>query len=222
MIRTGQPNFSKGIISDRLLGRVDVAAYNAGVKQGENVVVLKQGALTIRPGFEIVSECIAAGEWLMPFQFSNEQAYALALGPGYMQPLTNGGVVLEEELEIVGITNGYPMVVEAQNHGLEPGDRAFIDGVEGDLGPFLNNRIWTVGVVADDDHFAIPIDGTALPAFTSAVGGITRADPPDPPPAAPATPAPYVPPIPPPTYGGGDKYPPGYYPPWYIPPEPWF
>lgn len=203
MIRAPQLNFSKGVLSDRLLGRVDVAAYNAGVRQGENVIVLKQGALTFRPGFEIISECHAEGERLLPFQFSNEQAYALAFGPEYMQPLTDGGVVLEDELEIVGATNASPMVLEAQNHGFLPGDRVFIEGVGGALGVYLNNRVWPVVAGGDADHFAIDLDGTSLPAFTDSEGGITRADPlPDPPPVPP-TPAPYVPPEPPPVYGGG-------------------
>lgn len=203
MIRAGQLNFSKGILSDRLLGRVDVAAYNAGIRQGENVIVLKQGALTIRPGLEIVSECQAPGERLVPFQFSNEQAYALAFGQEYMQPLTDGGVVTEDELVIVGATNTNPMVLEAQNHGFIVGDRVFIKGVSGALGATLNNRVWRVTTVPDDDHFSIPLAGSELPAFTGSTGGITRDDPLPPPPVVPPTPPPYIPPIEPPVYRGG-------------------
>lgn len=203
MLRAGLLNFSKGVLSEKLLGRVDVAAYNAGLKRGENVVVLKQGAITIRPGFTVINEALDPKEWLLPFQFSDEQPYALAFGQGYMQPLTAGGVVTEEELAIVGITNTNPAVIEAANHGYSAGDQVFLDTINGALGDILNKRIWSVVGSLDDDHFSILLDATALPAFTGATEGITRADPPPPPPPVPPTPPPYVPPDPPPVYGGG-------------------
>ena len=206
MLRAGMLNFSKGVLSEKLQGRVDVNAYNAGLKRGENIVVLKQGAFTMRPGFQLVTECLSPDEWLVPFQFSDEQAYALVFGQEYMQPLTAGGNVLEEELVIVGITNENPMIVEAANHAYEPGDQVYFNQLDGDLGAVLNGRVWSVIASGDDDddHFAIDVDGTAFPAFSGATGGITRADPPPPPPPPPdPPPPPYVPPVQPPVYGGG-------------------
>lgn len=203
MLRAGLLNFSKGVLSEKLHGRVDVTAYNAGLKRGENIVVLKQGAFTIRPGFVAINEARDPLEWLMPFQFSDEQPYALTFGQGYMQPLTGGGVVLEEELAITNITNANPAVVTADNHAFGAGDQVFLDGIDGALGAILNKRIWPVVASVDADRFSIQLDATALPAFTGATGGITRADPPPPPPPVPPTPPPYVPPDPPPVYGGG-------------------
>lgn len=204
MLRSGMVNYSKGVISPRLWGRVDVAAYNAGVKRGENVIIYKQGALGIRPGFRVVNEVLDGGEErFVSFQFSDEQPYALALGQEYMQPMTGGGVVLEEELVIEGATNANPMVLTAQNHGFAAGEEVFVLGVEGDLGGFLNERIWTVVASLTDDTFSIDLDGTALPAFTSATGGTVRVDPPDPVTPPPATPPVLVAPAPPPVYSGG-------------------
>ena len=206
MLRSGLLNFSKGVLSERLLGRVDVAAYNAGLKQGENIVVLKQGAFSIRPGFRMISEALHTDEKLVSFQFSLEQPYALAFGDLTLQPLSKGGVVLEEELVIIGITNTDPMVVNAAYHGFVAGDQVYIQGQAGALGDALNDQVFEVVASLDPSHFSIAINGVGLPAFTASTGGITRVAPPDPPPAVPATPDPYVPPEEPQLYGGGHKF----------------
>jgi hypothetical protein len=204
MIRTGMVNFSKGVLSARVWGRVDVAAYNAGLRQGENIVVLKHGGFTLRPGWRFVSEAEADGERVFSFQFSDQQPYALAFGQAYMQPMTQGGVVLEEELTILGATNTNPMVLRVDYHGYSVGDRWFVQGVAGALGGFLNGRVWRVVAVPDATHIAINLDGTALPFFTSATGGTTRVAPPPPPPPPPPVPPPIEPPVSPPVYSGGD------------------
>lgn len=203
MIRYPQINFSKGVISERLLGRVDVEAYNSGLRKGQNIVVLKEGGFTIRPGFRYISEA-TEDEWLFPFQFSDEQAYALAFGQEYMQPLALGGVVLEDELEITGITAANPAVVEIAFHGNSAGDQIFFTGIQGALGDYMNGRVFTVIASLDDDHFSIDFDTTALPAFTTATGGTTLSGAVPPPPAPPTTPTPTPTPDPPPVYGGGD------------------
>lgn len=204
MLRAGLINFSKGVLSDRLIGRVDVAAYNAGLKRGDNIVIQKQGAFSIRPGFRYIAEALGPDERLFPFQFSDDQPYALAFGQEYLQPMTAGGIIVEEELQIEDIENTDPMRIAALNHGYVAGDQAFIQGVDGDLGDYLNNRVWQVVLVPSDDYFAINLDGVNLPAFTGATGGIERTDPAPVPPAVPPTPPPFVPPDPPPVYGGGN------------------
>src|SRR3569623_909147 len=55
-LRTAQPNFSKGVISDELVARSDVAAYASGRKRAENVIILKYGGVTKRPGTRLVAE----------------------------------------------------------------------------------------------------------------------------------------------------------------------
>ena len=41
MFRAGQPNFSRGVLAEHLHGRFDVDAYNAGLKEGTTVIILK-------------------------------------------------------------------------------------------------------------------------------------------------------------------------------------
>lgn len=55
-LRIGQSNFSKGVISDELVARIDVAAYASGLKRAENVIILKYGGVTKRPGTRLVAE----------------------------------------------------------------------------------------------------------------------------------------------------------------------
>jgi hypothetical protein len=202
-LRAGLPNFSKGVLSERLHGRTDVAAYNAGLKRGENIVILKQGAFSIRPGFRYVNDCLGEGEWLVPFQFSDEQPYALTFGQEYMQPLTGGGVVIEAELAITGITNAAQAVLSVDYHGLVVGDQVFLAGIDGAMGDLLNERVWNVMTVPTDGTFSIDADTSAVAAFSGATGGATNVAPPPPPPDVPPTPPPYEPPPAPPVYGGG-------------------
>ena len=55
MFRAGQPNFSRGEIGPELRGRFDVDAYSAGLEAARNVIVLKYGGLTKRPGTRLVA-----------------------------------------------------------------------------------------------------------------------------------------------------------------------
>lgn len=165
--RVGLLNFSKGILSDELLGRVDVAAYSAGLKRAENVVILKYGGVSRRPGTEIVAEVRDAAYpvRLIPFQFSIEQAYALELGQNYMRPAAGGGMVTETAQAITGSTQANPVVLTVAAHGWSANDDIFISwpaqsGLDG--GIFRASAVTTNTVT-------IPVNGTAFPAF--AAGG---------------------------------------------------
>jgi hypothetical protein len=195
-------NFSKGVLSRRLLQRGDVDAYRAGMLRGDNVVVLKYGGFSIRPGWRYIDDCQGEGEVLFPFSFSFEQTYALAMGQGYMQPLALGGFVLEDELAIAGATNADPVVLEVAYHGYEVGDRLFVPAGSVAGMTELNGKVWEVTGVPDDDHIEIDADGTGWGVFTGSTGGVTNSAPPPPPPPPPPVP-PAPPPPPPPNTGGG-------------------
>lgn len=204
MFRAGQPNFSRGVLAQHLHGRFDVDAYNAGLKEGTNVIVLKYGGVTKRPGWRLVAEVINGAEptRIIPFQFSLTQTYALEMGQGYMSPCALGGRLVEEELEIVNITNAVHAEIEAAFHDYAAGEKVYVTGVEGEIGALLNGRFWDVVSVVNGDKFTIDADTTGLEPFTAADGGITRVEAPEPPPPPPVVP-PVVPPPQPPNTGGG-------------------
>ena len=205
--RLAQPSFSKGEIAPDLYGRFDVDAYSQSLRLARNVVILKYGGVTKRPGTRLVAEVYDASEpvRLLPFQFSIEQTYALEMGQGYMRVASGGGLVLNEELEITDISNEAQARVTAALHGYSVGQDVFLSGIDGALGDQLNFRFFPVVTIVDDNSFRLGVDTSAMPAFTGATGGITRTAPPDPDPVDPPVPPPVDPPTPPSTGGGGWK-----------------
>lgn len=205
--RLAQPSFSKGEIAPDLYGRFDVDAYSQSLRLARNVVILKYGGVTKRPGTRLVAEVLDATKpvHLIPFQFSIEQAYALEMGQGYMRVAAAGGLVLNEELAITAISNEAQAQVTAAHHGYSVGQAVFLTGIDGALGEELNYRFFNVVQIVGENSFRIDVDTSALPAFTGATGGITRADAPDPDPVDPVVPDPVDPPTPPATGGGGGR-----------------
>lgn len=212
MIRAGLFNFSKGEIGPELYGRIDVPAYSAGVKQARNVTILKYGGLQRRMGQRVAYELREPEDgWdadssqarLVPFEYSIEQSYILLMRQAQMNPLAFGGAVLEEELAIEDVTNETQAKLTIPFHEYEVGDEIWPTGIEGALGEFLNERVWTVVEVVDANNFRIDADTSALAAFTAADGGITRVAAPPPPPPPPPVPPPPPPPVLPPLGGPG-------------------
>lgn len=202
-VNLGQVNFSKGVLSPELFARVDIASANAGLKRGENVILLKRGGLMNRMGTRFVYELPGDGR-LFPFEYSIDQTYALAMTQGQMIPMAYGGAILEEELEIDFITNANPAQVTVQYHGYSDGDEWYAFNVEGMVE--MNGRILPVTVI-DDHNFTVPVDSTSWGAFTGSGGGVARTAPPSAPPSPPAVPAPVAPP--PNPNVGGEYYGPG-------------
>ncbi|EJU14926.1 hypothetical protein LH128_01082 [Sphingomonas sp. LH128] len=210
--RSAQPNFSKGELAPHLHGRFDVDAYTSAVKRARNVMVLKYGGLTKRPGTHLVAEVLdySKPNRLLPFQFSLTQTYALEMGHGYMSPCAFGGRLIETELTVTAITNAAQARISAAFHGYAVGNRVFLTGIAGALGDFLNGRVWTVTSVIDAGNFTIDANTTGLAAFTTAEGGITRTEAPDPDPVDPVVP-PVVPPPTPPVIAPGGSWKRDYY-----------
>lgn len=190
--RSAKPNFSKGELAPHLHGRFDVDAYQAAVQTARNVIILKYGGMTKRPGTHLVAEVLDATRpnRLLPFQFSLTQTYALEMGHGYMAPIAAGGRILENELIITGVTNAAAARISAAFHGYSVGNSLYLAGIAGALGEKLNGRIVKVVSVVDANSFTINMNTSAMAAFTGASGGITRTTAPPPDPVAPAIPAP--------------------------------
>ncbi len=201
-------NFSKGAISPEMESRFDLSIYSAGLRKAENVVIRRAGGVEKRMGTRFVAECLSStAARLIPFQFSDSQAYALEHGQAYMRPLALGGAVLEEDtagdggLEVVSITNEAQAIVEALYHDYSVGDQVWFDAITGMTE--INGRFLTVTEIIDPDHFRVDFDSSSAGVFTGSGGGITRAGPPPAPPPPPPVPPPIDPPTPPGTGSGG-------------------
>ena len=82
-----QASWTKGEVSPLAAGRVDVSLYTAGAEVIENLIVRPQGPLFRRSGTKYVNATkVPTNESvLVPFEVSDEQAYMLEFGKGYIR-----------------------------------------------------------------------------------------------------------------------------------------
>ena len=117
-------NFTSGEITPRLQGRVDAQLYNGSAQTIQNMLVYPQGGVTRRPGTYYAGTSKDGGKIrLMPFEFSDEQAYVLEFGANYIRFFKDGGVLTEATKTITGATAANPVVITATSHGYSNGDR---------------------------------------------------------------------------------------------------
>lgn len=200
--RVSQANFSKGEISEELVARFDVASYHTALRKAQNVIILKYGGVTKRPGTRIVAKVHAdSGVRLFPFQFSLTQTYVMEMGQGYMRLASGGGLVIEDKQTITAIVRGATTQVTAAYHGFAVNDEIYFSGVNGCTE--INGKIGVVTSVIDVNNFVVNINSASFGAFTSDTGGTAHGAPPTPPPSPPPVPAPVPAPTPPDLGGGG-------------------
>lgn len=86
-------NFTAGELSPRLYGRVDIDRYQNGAAELENVVVYVHGGVARRPGLAFLARAKHQDKRavLMPYVFSESQAYMLEVGDAYIRVFTSDG-----------------------------------------------------------------------------------------------------------------------------------
>ena len=196
-------NLSKGEIGPELYGRIDTPQYAAGAKRVSNFIVQRYGGLSFRPGFRFVGEAddVETPIRYVPFDYALGYSYVLPLAEMSFRPLTAGGFILEENLQIISITQEYQALVEIHYHSYAIGKRIFFNGVTGMTE--INGQFGTVVAVPDIHHVRVDIDTTAYSPFTASDGTDRVGAPPSPPPPPPPPPPAPAPPDPPATGGGG-------------------
>lgn len=85
-------NFTAGEISPRLLGRVDLRAYDNGALALRNVFIHPTGGVTRRAGLRFVAQARGAGR-LVAFEFSTESTHLLAFSVGKIDVFQDDAVV---------------------------------------------------------------------------------------------------------------------------------
>lgn len=90
-----QTNFSGGELSPRLYGRPDLQKYNDAVKTASNVICLQHGGVRGRPGTDYLGEVKDSSKAtrLIPFIYSQADAYVLEFGDGYMRVWRDGAAL---------------------------------------------------------------------------------------------------------------------------------
>ena len=165
-----QPNFSRGELGPRLHGRADIEHYLAALKTCTNFTVLKQGGLRKRPGFKFVATAKDQSKRvrMLPFIFSQTQAFALEVGEGYTRPFTLSGRILQTTQAITAISKANPAVVTyAGADSYANGNRILLSSVVGMTQ--VNNREFIVaGVNTAANTFQLQgVDSTGYDAYVS-------------------------------------------------------
>lgn len=91
-----QTNFNGGELSPAIEGRVDINKYSNGCYAMRNFIPLVQGPARRRSGSRFVKEVKDSADrgWLAPFQFSDDTAFVIEFGDGYLRFYTNHGQLL--------------------------------------------------------------------------------------------------------------------------------
>lgn len=166
-----QPSFSAGEIGPELYARVDQDFYNIGLKTAENVIIRQYGGASNRAGTKFVgqSKISSRKSRLIPFQFNNEQTYAIDLGHLYMRIIKDGAEVLEAAVNISGATQANPCVITANAHGYSNGDDVYITGIVGMTE--LNGRTFRVAGVTTNTFQLTTLLGTNVNSSAFAAYG---------------------------------------------------
>lgn len=95
--------FSSGELSPLIDGQVNFDKYFTGVKKLENFIPRPQGPVSNRPGFKYIAgtKTNTAKSRLVPFIFSDEQAYVFEFGNQYIRFFRDGGQITSIDAETV-------------------------------------------------------------------------------------------------------------------------
>lgn len=163
-----QLSFGGGTLSPQTYSRIDLTKFGSGFKQGENYFVEAEGGLSNRGGFKYISTAQSNTDTarLITFEFNESQAYALLFGDLYMRLYSNGGLVLEANQTITGITVANPAVVTVTGHPFANGEEVYINSVVGMIE--VNARYFTVANITANTFELSGIDSSAYTAYSSA------------------------------------------------------
>lgn len=168
-----QPTFSRGEISPSLHGRVDTAAYAAALRTALNITVSTYGGFSNRAGLQFIAEVkdFSYAPRYIPFTFNADDKYVLEFGDFYMRVVRNDALVLEDAVNISGVTQASPGVVTATAHGYSDDDEVYIAAVAGMTE--LNGRMFIVDNATTDTFTLVDkysgeaVDTSAYAAYSS-------------------------------------------------------
>jgi hypothetical protein len=107
-----QTAFSSGEVSPQIEGRIDIAKYSNSAATLNNVFVRVFGGAYRRPGTYAVAvtKLSTSAVRVIPFQFSNTQAYIIEAGDKYFRFYKDSGILMTTSTVAVEITTPYNAV----------------------------------------------------------------------------------------------------------------
>lgn len=160
-------SFNGGEVSRLFEGRLDQAGYYTSARTMQNFIALETGPTVTRGGTIHVTPVKDSSKQvaLIPFRYSDSDAYILEFGHNYMRVIRNRGLVTLAAVNITGATKANPCVVTATAHGFSNGDKVVISGVAGMTQ--INGREYTVANVAANTFELSGINSTSYGTYTS-------------------------------------------------------
>lgn len=185
-MRANKPieNMVGGEISPLMHGRTDAPIYAKSLAKMENFLALPQGGAQYRNGFVFVTNTrLNQPACLYPFQFSDQQSYAVEVTPGKLRFYSPNGIITGNDTLITAVTKANPAVVTSAAHGYANGDKVTISGVLGMTQ--LNGNTYTVAGVTTNTYQLSGIDSTGFTTYVSGgaamqivnISAITNANP---------------------------------------------
>ena len=134
-----QNQFTRGELSPKLRGRIDLEQFYQGVQTMENFLPMPHGGCVNRPGSVYVASVKTAGDTtgLIPFAFSTTDSYAIEVGDFYMRFFRNRAQVVVADTD-AAITNG-----------------TFDSGITG----WTDQSTGTTSIAHDGTNFSLQLNG---------------------------------------------------------------
>jgi hypothetical protein len=126
-------NFNGGEVGSLMSGRTDFEKYASSTFRMRRFIPSAQGPVKRCPGTKYVLQARYPDKrvWLQRFEFAFDQAYVIEFGDYYCRFYTDRGVVLEDPLDVSGITNASPGVLTYVGADPSNGDWMYITEVAG-------------------------------------------------------------------------------------------
>lgn len=159
---------NSGELSPLMANRQDQARYAYGARRMRNFIPSLQGPARKRPGFRFVCEISDSSNraWLVPFVFSQRDAWVLICGESTVGFVTDHGQVLETAIPITSMTNASPGVFTRVAHGLLADQEIYATSLPGTTG--IAGRNFRVNTVPTADTFTLKdLYGTVLNTTSS-------------------------------------------------------
>lgn len=156
-----QPSFAAGEISSALYARVDLNAYWIALRTAKNILILPQGGALSRPGSEDIGPCKEHTYFprLIRWKHSSGSTFFLELGDSYIRFIKDGGHVLEDTIDLAGVSKATPAVITTSSaHGYSTSDEVYVSGAGGMTE--VNGRHFLVGTVTGTKTFSIQVQET--------------------------------------------------------------
>lgn len=172
-----QNSFNTGEFSPVALGRTDFPKYKSGLSLMQRFIPLVQGGATRTPGTLHVNPAKVLGgaegrTRLLPFKFSNGDAFIIEMGDQYLRFFRNRAPVYLTAQAITGITKANPAVVTYVGADPVSGVEVNLRGVVGMTQ--VNNTRFRIANVNNgantfelQDTFGNNVDSTAFTTYSS-------------------------------------------------------